>query len=115
MITTLNRKKWTVAVVLLTLSISSSAQVLEWSDFRQQVLERHPVARQADLYRDLAAAALLRAKGGFDPKAYSDFYSKNFSGKTYFQYTDAGLCSIATLSFRKFAWVLLCSLISSAS
>ena len=86
-----NRIKWTMAFVLLTLCISSRAQVLEWSDFRQQVLERHPVARQADLYRDLAASTLLRAKGGFDPKAYSDFYSKNFSGKTYFQYTEAGV------------------------
>ncbi len=89
--TTLIRKKWALLLVLLGLYIQGRAQVLEWTDFRRQILERHPVARQANLYRDQAAFALLRAKGGFDPKAYSDFYSKNFSGKTYFQYTEAGV------------------------
>ena len=86
-----NRKKWGVAATLLLLCFYSHTQVLEWTDFRQQVLEYHPIAQQADLYRSQASSALLRAKGGFDPKAYSDFYSKNFSGKNYFQYAEAGI------------------------
>jgi len=68
-----------------------SAQTLEFPAFRQQVLENHPIVRQADLYRDQASAQLLRAKGGFDPKAYAEHFGKNFNGKTYFQYTEAGL------------------------
>ncbi|MBK6997992.1 MAG: TolC family protein [Lewinellaceae bacterium] len=69
----------------------ASTQTLEYQAFRQQVLENHPLARQADLYRDQASAQLLRAKGGFDPKAYAEHFGKNFNGKTYFQYTEAGL------------------------
>lgn len=67
------------------------SQTFDWPTFRQQVLENHPLAKQANLYRDQAGAAMLRAKGGFDPKAYADFSSKNFDNKTYFQYTEAGL------------------------
>lgn len=67
------------------------SQTLDWPAFRTQVLENHPLARQADLYRDQASAALLRARGGFDPKAYFDYTSKNFNDKNYFQYTEAGL------------------------
>jgi outer membrane protein TolC len=66
-------------------------QTLDYSSFRQQVLENHPLVRQSDLFRDQAEAALLRAKGGFDPKTYGEYSSKNFDGKTYFQYTEAGI------------------------
>lgn len=67
------------------------SQTLDWSAFRAQVLENHPAAKQANLYRDQAAAALLRAKGSFDPKAYTDYTAKNFNDKNYFQHTEAGL------------------------
>jgi outer membrane protein TolC len=70
---------------------TTAAQSLEYDDFRQQVLENHPLAKQAELFRDQASAALLRAKGGFDPKAFASHSGKNFNGKTYFQYTEAGL------------------------
>jgi outer membrane protein TolC len=78
-------------VVLLFLAAQLQSQPLDWPSFRSQVLENHPSARQAGLYRDQASAALLRAKGGFDPKAYADFSAKNFNDKTYFQHTEAGL------------------------
>ncbi|MCC7467129.1 MAG: TolC family protein [Saprospiraceae bacterium] len=68
-----------------------SAQTLEYANFRQQVLDHHPLIRQADMNRDQARAALLRAKGGFDPKIYAEQTGKTFNGKTYFQYTEAGL------------------------
>ncbi len=70
---------------------SPTPPVLDWPAFRQQVLANHPLARQADLERDLAAAALLRARGGFDPKAYTDVTAKEFSSKNYYQYTEAGV------------------------
>ncbi|MDO8368445.1 MAG: TolC family protein [Saprospiraceae bacterium] len=78
-------------IVLCFFPILAAAQTLDYPTFRQQVLENHPLARHADLYRDLASAQLLRAKGGFDPKAYAEHFGKNFNGKTYFQYTEAGL------------------------
>jgi outer membrane protein TolC len=67
------------------------SQVLEFDNFRQQVLRFHPLVRQADLNRDQAKAGLLRAKGGFDPKLFAEQTGKTFNGKTYFQYTEAGL------------------------
>ncbi len=83
--------KWSFFVLIQVFSLTTQAQVLEWADVRLQVLEHHPVARQADLYSDLAGFALLRAKGGFDPKLYADFDTKKFGGKTYFQYTETGV------------------------
>jgi outer membrane protein TolC len=79
------------AIFLLFFPFILSAQALDWPEFRRQVLEQHPLARQADFYPEMANSALLRAKGGFDPKAYSDFYTKNFKEKTYFRYTEAGV------------------------
>lgn len=63
----------------------------DWTSFRSRVLQFHPLARQAELYRDQARSALLRARGGFDPKAYGDFSNKTFNDKNYFQYTEAGI------------------------
>lgn len=68
-----------------------SAQSLDYNSYRQQVLAHHPLIRQADMNRDQARAALLRAKGGFDPKLFAEQSGKTFNGKTYFQYTEAGL------------------------
>ncbi|MBP6826149.1 MAG: TolC family protein [Saprospiraceae bacterium] len=70
---------------------SNTGLVLDWPSFRSRVLENHPVSRQADLYRDQAAASLLRARGGFDPKLYAEYDAKNFNQKNYFQHTEAGV------------------------
>lgn len=64
---------------------------LDWNAFRGLVLSKHPEARQADLLRDQASAALFRAKGGFDLKSYADFNAKNFKDKNYFRHFDGGL------------------------
>jgi outer membrane protein TolC len=75
----------------LTAQSTDGSPPLDWSAFRAQVLSRHPLAKQADLYRNTAQAALLRAKGGFDPKTYGAYDSKNFNDKNYFQNTEAGV------------------------
>lgn len=81
-----------LAILFLSFSINHlQSQSLDWPSFRRQVLENHPLAKQANLYRDQASAAMLRAKGGFDPKAFADFTAKNFKDKNYFQYSEAGL------------------------
>ncbi|MFN0035662.1 MAG: TolC family protein [Saprospiraceae bacterium] len=89
-----HRALWAAAsstFALCLLPLVAPAQTLDYPTFRQQVLQNHPLARQADLYIDQARAAMLRAKGGFDPKAYAEHWGKNFNGKTYFQYTETGL------------------------
>lgn len=84
---------------------NTDTEALDWPAFRALVLQNHPVALQADLYREEAAAALLRAKGGFDPKAYADYSAKIFKDKNYFQYGEAGLKWPAWLGLEvKGAW-----------
>ncbi len=89
--------KW-IPFILLTFGLNiAAAQIpvapptLEWAAFRQQVLDNHPLALQANLYRDQAKASLLRARGGFDPKSYAEFSNKNFTDKNYYRYTEAGI------------------------
>ncbi|MDO8970514.1 MAG: TolC family protein, partial [Saprospiraceae bacterium] len=82
---------WAVITPLLLSAFWVKGQSLEYEKFRQQVLDYHPLVKQADLNLAQAEAALLQAKGGFDPKAYAEHSGKNFNGKTYFQYTEAGL------------------------
>ena len=81
----------TAALTCCLLPREIQAQALDFPTFRQMVLDQHPIARQADLYGSQAKASLLRAKGGFDPKAFASHNGKNFNGKTYFQYSEAGL------------------------
>ncbi len=78
-------------LLLNCLPFLADAQTLDYPRFQQQVLEHHPLSRQAALYKNQAQAVLLRAKGGFDPKAYAEHSGKSFNGKTYFQYTEAGV------------------------
>jgi outer membrane protein TolC len=65
--------------------------ILTPETFFQQVRTQHPLARQATLLSDQARAALLAARGGFDPKLYGDLERKSFDGKTYFNIGEGGL------------------------
>lgn len=83
-------------IMLIFKSLSAFAQnnaalPLDWISYRNQVLTQHPAARQADLRLSQARAYLMKARGGFDVKAYADMNGKNFGGKDYFVYSEAGL------------------------
>lgn len=66
-------------------------QILTSEAFLQQVRTQHPAARQANLLSEQARAALLSARGGFDPKLYGDWERKSFDGKNYFNIGEGGL------------------------
>ncbi|MEI6411677.1 MAG: TolC family protein [Bacteroidota bacterium] len=86
--------KYVLSLLFSIITITLNAQTtpeLDWATFRQQVLSNHPLAKQADLYRDMGEASLLRARGGFDPKTYANYTSKNFKETQYFSYTEAGV------------------------
>ncbi|MEP7111353.1 MAG: TolC family protein [Ferruginibacter sp.] len=59
--------------------------------FIQQVRLYHPVAKQANILVDKAAAGLLSAKGGFDPVMNADASRKTFDGVNYYYYTNPEL------------------------
>jgi len=72
-------------------NLMSNTGLTDWPAFRTMVMENHPLARQAGLFENQASAALLRARGEFDPKLYTNFENKEFDGKTYFSHTEAGV------------------------
>ncbi|MCW5906279.1 MAG: TolC family protein [Chitinophagales bacterium] len=68
------------------LSQSDSARVLSVNDFIGIVKKYHPIAKQAALIPEQAKAELLIARGGWDPKIYSDYNRKTYDGQNYYSY-----------------------------
>lgn len=68
-----------------------NAQVLSPEKFIEQVRSFHPIAKQANIKVEKANAALLSAKGGFDPTLEVDASRKTFDGKNYYFYTNPEL------------------------
>lgn len=69
----------------------STQQVLTWEEFYKQIIEYHPIAKQAWLLDELAQQELRLARGGFDPKAKLDYSRKEFKGSTYYNLWDSKL------------------------
>lgn len=61
-----------------------NAQVLSPEQFIEQVRSFHPIAKQANIKVEKANAALLSARGGFDPTIELDASRKTFDGKNYY-------------------------------
>ncbi|MBT9484171.1 TolC family protein [Sediminibacterium sp.] len=61
-----------------------NAQVLSPEKFIEQVRSFHPIAKQANIKVEKANAALLSARGGFDPTIELDAGRKTFDGKNYY-------------------------------
>lgn len=83
-------------IILLLLSLNLSAQidvvnVLTFDEFMDRVTKHHPLAMQADLKLEQGDATVRKARGGFDPKAFSDVSQKYFSDKQYYSVINSGL------------------------
>jgi outer membrane protein TolC len=77
-----------ILLCLPALTRSQSAQeVLTAEKVMGMVRKNHPVAKQAALQIEKAAADLLSAKGGFDPVFDMDAGRKTFDGKNYYYHT----------------------------
>ena len=61
------------------------------SDYLGAVLAHHPLAAQAALLDDAAAAYLQKTRGAFDPKFFAQDKSKSYNGTSYYDYRGAGL------------------------
>ena len=64
---------------------------LTLDEFAALVKSGHPIARQAQLQLELGQLQLLKAKGGADPKAFTELNQKQYTGKEYYSILDAGL------------------------
>ena len=84
-----------VIIFFRTIVISNAqdknTQVFTVGDFIHLVKQYHPVAKQADIAVEKADAALLSAKGNFDPAIAFDASRKTFDGKNYYFYTNPEL------------------------
>jgi outer membrane protein TolC len=62
-----------------------------FEQYLQIVKAHHPFMQRAELINDQAAANLLAARGGFDPKLFADVAQKYFNGDQYYSYISTGV------------------------
>lgn len=74
-----------------SLSFSWSQSVLSEKEFYEIILLNHPLVKQAGIKPQMGESQLLKAKGGFDPKLFSQFDTKNYNGVSNYQKLNAGL------------------------
>ena len=77
--------------IVCSLAQDQKMQVFTEGDFIRQVKQYHPVAMQANITIEKAAATLLSAKGSFDPAIAFEASRKTFDGKNYYFYTNPEL------------------------
>lgn len=68
-----------------------STKILTFDDYMSVVKNHHPVVVQADIERKTGDAMLLMAKGGFDPKLFTEVSQKFFKGDQYYSLLDGGI------------------------
>lgn len=69
---------------LTTVFAQDTVQTYLQSQFFEQVRENHPLLQSADLLNEMAQQELRIAKAGFDPKIKSDWETKQFKDKEYY-------------------------------
>lgn len=69
---------------------ADTMQQLSLPQFLQLVKQYHPVAKQANLISEAAAANKLSARGAFDPKLFYDFKNKFYDDKNYYSLGNGG-------------------------
>lgn len=65
--------------------------LLTYEQFLQQIYQSHPIAKQINIQREVAAQYLKKAGGGFDPKVGANWDFKNFEQKNYYNILNAYL------------------------
>ena len=73
------------------MAVWSQNNVLRPESFMLQVLEGHPLAKQAKLIPEFAETYVLKARGGFDPKLNYDLAQKYYGNTMYYSISDAQL------------------------
>lgn len=87
------RNKYTFFIFLFwsALAVWSQNNILRPESFMLQVLEGHPLAKQAKLIPEFAETYVLKARGGFDPKLNYDLAQKYYGNTMYYSISDAQL------------------------
>lgn len=84
--------KHILSILFTAITVSACAQQLYTADaFIQQVKLYHPLAKQAGVAVERAAAEVLASRGGFDPSFSFSASNKTFDGKNYYYYDNPEL------------------------
>ena len=75
-----------ILIPMLAMSTDTATHALSVEEFISVVKAYHPIARQAQLVPERAKAELLIARGGWDPKIYSNYDRKSYNDKNYYSY-----------------------------
>ncbi|PKG50816.1 TolC family protein [Olleya sp. 1-3] len=78
-----------IVLVIPFLINAQSIEGLSFTEYLGYVKQYHPVAKQADLRLEVGQAALMKARGGFDPKFQVDFNEKDFKSTEYYERLNA--------------------------
>jgi outer membrane protein TolC len=78
-----------IGTVCFVLNFWAQSFELRPEAFMLQVLEGHPLAKQANLIPEFAQTYVLKARGGFDPKLNYNLSQKYYGDKLYFSLSDA--------------------------
>lgn len=90
-------RRATALLLFLMSAFSASSQekigdkVLTPERFNRILLENHPMAEKAALVDTSGSYEVKKARGQLDPILYSDWDTKNFEGKHYYQVAESGL------------------------
>ncbi len=86
-------RSWFLILTLFAASLGIAqerqAEYLNFEEYMGMVKTFHPLVKQASLVIEEGQAALLRARGGFDPKLEVDFDRKAFQSTTYYDRLNA--------------------------
>ncbi|HLN94886.1 MAG TPA: TolC family protein, partial [Flavobacterium sp.] len=78
------RKFLTLFSVFCVSVLSAQTERMSYAEYLGYVKKYHPLVRQANLEVSAAQAALMVARGGFDPKIEVDYTKKEFKGIDYY-------------------------------
>lgn len=93
----MKKNLWMFVFLLISANLSAqeepndSLKVLPFDAFMSLVKKGHPLSVQANLQEAFGEATVQGARGGFDPKAYSDVSQKYFKDSQYYSNIDAGV------------------------
>lgn len=91
----MSARKWFIILLCLASVGRVAAQdggfMLRFDKFMETVHIHHPVAIQANMQPMFGQAAVQTARGGFDPKLFTQVGQKQFNGSEYYSMVDAGL------------------------
>ncbi len=82
---------WCLLLFSAVSSLFAQNKILTFESYYNQVLENHPIAKQANLLDEMAKMEVRTARGGFDPKLDLDWNRKIFKDTVYYDYKDFGL------------------------